>query len=54
MEVLKMTSNKDYITVRAPVELWESFFRTEFYLFQRKRGGNNNGIFSPAYNLFCS
>ena len=52
MEVLKMTPNKDYITVRAPVELWESFFRTEFYFFQRKRCGNNNGKFSPLYIFF--
>jgi len=41
MEVLKMTPNKDYITAQAPVELWESFFNTEFYEFQHKKLDKN-------------
>ena len=48
IEILKMTPNKDYITARAPVELWEHFFNTEFFLFHRKQ--DNKGMI-PSFEL---
>ena len=48
VEILEMTPNKDYITARASVAQWESFFHTEFYEFHRKASSepqnkNNQG-----------
>ena len=48
VEILEMTPNKDYITTRASVAQWESFFHTEFYEFHRKvstesQNKNNEG-----------
>ena len=37
VEVLASTPNNDFITARASIRLWENFFNTEFYVFERKQ-----------------
>lgn len=58
VEVLKMTPKKDYVTARASVGLWERFFNTEFYHFERiddlkhqQKGSEKNIIPVDAHHL---
>ena len=54
VEVLQMTPNKDYITARASVAQWESFFNTEFYLFHRKENVGQENKIEEGWHFYCN